>query len=136
MEKFNCPQCQGEMKLVPAGVSKRTGKPYDAFYGCKTYGCKGTIKIPSGTQQDAPQSLTGQARMTSQVQNNLSRNINQFEAKKEESMKVMASGRDAVLLTVAEMGQAGVWTDEMIQAKIKDWAKWMKENIYNPPFVS
>lgn len=30
------PTCQhGPMKLVPAGYSKRTGKPYDAFYACQ-----------------------------------------------------------------------------------------------------
>ena len=44
--------------MIPAGVSKKTGKPYDAFFGCKTYGCKGTIRIPAGTQPGAPQSVT------------------------------------------------------------------------------
>ena len=31
---MQCNKCQKEMKLVPAGVSKRTGKKYDAFYSC------------------------------------------------------------------------------------------------------
>ena len=31
----NAPLCQhGPMKLVPAGVSKKTGKPYGAFWAC------------------------------------------------------------------------------------------------------
>jgi len=28
-----------ECKLIPAGVSKRTGKPYKAFYTCKNPDC-------------------------------------------------------------------------------------------------
>ncbi len=41
-----CPECGGGMKMVPAGVSKKTHKPYDAFYGCNTRGCKCTAKVP------------------------------------------------------------------------------------------
>lgn len=29
-----------EMKQIPAGVSKKTGKPYDAFYACQIQDCK------------------------------------------------------------------------------------------------
>lgn len=29
-----------DMKLIPAGVSKKTGKPYNAFYVCPVDGCK------------------------------------------------------------------------------------------------
>ena len=37
-----CAAC-GALKdrLVPAGKSKKTGKPYPAFYGCPTRGCPG-----------------------------------------------------------------------------------------------
>lgn len=37
-----CPRC-GSLKdrPVPAGVSKKTGKPYPAFMGCSTPGCPG-----------------------------------------------------------------------------------------------
>jgi hypothetical protein len=34
-----CPIHHTAWKLVPAGVSKRTGKPYDAFRACSTSGC-------------------------------------------------------------------------------------------------
>lgn len=33
-----CPD-HGEVKVVPAGVSQRTGKAYPAFYACPTSGC-------------------------------------------------------------------------------------------------
>ena len=32
---MNCPKCGAEMKHIPAGVSKRTNKPYDAFDTCE-----------------------------------------------------------------------------------------------------
>jgi hypothetical protein len=41
-----CPKCGGEMKLVPAGLSKKTGKPYQEFYSCKKWECGGTAKSP------------------------------------------------------------------------------------------
>ena len=34
-----CPvdRCEGTMDLVPAGFSKKTGKPYGAFLGCTNF---------------------------------------------------------------------------------------------------
>jgi len=29
-----CQVCGNELKLIPAGISKNTGKPYNAFYSC------------------------------------------------------------------------------------------------------
>ena len=43
MEKDICPICGQELRFVPAGVSKRTGKKYDAFYSCSDRKC-GYIK--------------------------------------------------------------------------------------------
>lgn len=34
-----CPICQSSIKLIPAGVSKRTGKPYNEFYACSNRTC-------------------------------------------------------------------------------------------------
>ena len=33
-----CPTCGNPMKLIPAGVSKKTGKPYSSFWTCNS--CK------------------------------------------------------------------------------------------------
>jgi len=38
-----CPNCDAEMKLVPAGVSKKTLKPYNAFWSCPE--CKEKVNI-------------------------------------------------------------------------------------------
>jgi len=34
-----CPLCGKNLKLVPAGVSKTTGRPYKAFYSCMDMNC-------------------------------------------------------------------------------------------------
>lgn len=34
METKHCQECGLEMNLIPAGVSKKTGKPYKAFLAC------------------------------------------------------------------------------------------------------
>lgn len=37
-----CPRCGSlKNKLVPAGVSSKTGKPYKAFHACPSPGCPG-----------------------------------------------------------------------------------------------
>lgn len=35
-----CPNHHQPWKLVPAGISKKTQKPYDAFWTCPVNGCK------------------------------------------------------------------------------------------------
>ena len=45
-----CPTHNKELKLVKAGVSKRTGKPYKAFLACPVYECKYTE--PAGEQTE------------------------------------------------------------------------------------
>ena len=47
-----CPDHGKIMKLVPAGVSKRTGKPYAAFYGCPVYDCKRTAPATDEVEQE------------------------------------------------------------------------------------
>ena len=36
----NCPYCQARIRRIPAGVSKRTGKPYGEFFACENRECK------------------------------------------------------------------------------------------------
>jgi len=54
--KKTCPQCGEQMRLVPAGVSKRTGKKYPAFYSCSNRECGHTENLPK-TPEQAPQPL-------------------------------------------------------------------------------
>src|SRR3990167_21643 len=38
----SCPTHEKPMKLIPAGISKKTGNPYKAFYACTSFNCKET----------------------------------------------------------------------------------------------
>jgi hypothetical protein len=38
--KMQCPICGSEVKNIPAGTSKKTGKPYKAFSICSNQNCQ------------------------------------------------------------------------------------------------
>ncbi len=46
---INCPYCQSPVNNIPAGVSKKSGKPYDEFWACKNRDCKFTWKPDKNT---------------------------------------------------------------------------------------
>ncbi len=46
------------MTLVPAGISKKTGRRYNAFYGCPDKTCKETAPAPEQPTVTAPKPLT------------------------------------------------------------------------------
>lgn len=50
---MTCTQCGEEMRLIPAGISKKSGKPYNAFFSCKNNHTK-----PAETSPEAPKSST------------------------------------------------------------------------------
>jgi hypothetical protein len=127
-----CPICGGEMKLVPAGISKKTGKPYNSFYACKTWECKGTVNIPTEGIKEAPGGkfeATGGSRGIRSAQNYKTEQITRFQQSKESSMRLFAANRDAVQLTIAEMGQT-VWKEEQIKESIERWVGYLLENVY------
>lgn len=37
-----CEKCGSDMKYIPAGTSKKTGKPYPAFWTCQNQNCSHT----------------------------------------------------------------------------------------------
>lgn len=47
-----CPKHLTTMKYIPAGVSKRTQKPYRAFYGCVSYNCKETAPATNEVEDE------------------------------------------------------------------------------------
>ena len=57
------------------------------------------------------------------------RQISGFQDSKEESIKIMSSGRDAVII-VTEMYKDSTFSDEQIQEKILFWRDWMYKNVY------
>ena len=53
-----CQKCDTEMRLIPAGVSKKTNKPYSAFWTCdsRNGGCGATARADSEAESQ-PQSF-------------------------------------------------------------------------------
>ena len=50
MEIKNCVKCNLPWKLVPAGTSRKTGKPYPSFYACDA--CKHTMNVEQKPAQN------------------------------------------------------------------------------------
>ncbi len=62
-------------------------------------------------------------------------NIRESMEVKYDAIKMAGAIRDAVLITVAKMGQAGPsWADESIQTELKKWQKYVYD-LHNQPFV-
>lgn len=51
-----------EMKLIPAGVSKKTGKAYEAFYACQVKDCtfRPQVEIPKANGNSVESSIIRQ----------------------------------------------------------------------------
>lgn len=49
----NCPVCGGEIKTIPAGISKKTGKPYESFTSCPNR-CRTSWNKPQSNPQPSP----------------------------------------------------------------------------------
>lgn len=67
-----CPIHGSEWKTIPAGVSKTTGKPYNAFQACPERGCKEKPpkahgSYPSTQTTPAPVIVTGQSEAILEV---------------------------------------------------------------------
>lgn len=140
METPMCPKCGGEMKVVPAGVSKKTGKPYASFYACKVWECGGTAKMTTSgqkPQEGAISSATGRPVYDSFPKKDMktamdykARQISGFQDDKQESMRLFSSGRDAVMI-VTTMYKDSTFSDEQIKAKITEWRDWFYKDIYH-----
>jgi len=46
-----CSMCGSLMKLIPAGVSKKTGKSYNSFWSCQNPNCKHTESLMGESKQ-------------------------------------------------------------------------------------
>ena len=68
MSEKTCPRCGKPLKLIPAGVSKRTGKPYKSFYSC-TRECGATA--PDMEQLPTIDANTGKEQPSPRVTSNI-----------------------------------------------------------------
>ena len=77
-----CPKCGTPTKRVPSGISKRTGKPYQAFMACASRSCDWTGPIKVNTSS-TPGGLG--------VVNNKTNEIEQPQDDKKEGMRLLRS---------------------------------------------
>jgi hypothetical protein len=131
MENNICAVCKSPMRLVPAGISKRTGQAYEAFWACpqKCVQPKNTNYVGKPNKQD-------QIKQAMEVKQ---KNIEKSIDRKEESIDCWASINNATIL-VAEMLRGGdvFKNDKEIATKIKSLAEGIrdvaqemkKENIF------
>ncbi len=52
-----CPKCDSAIKVVPSGISKRTGKPYSSFMSCTNRECEYTARLTDKPQNTGEQMI-------------------------------------------------------------------------------
>jgi len=114
-----CPVHNLEFRLVPAGVSKKTGNPYNAFYACPERGCR-------EKPQDAPRAPQAQGQVsTATSARKASQNANLSVTKEdlhsfgkwilEEMDKRLNELQIEMTKKLAQVVESGRFTDEEIE---------------------
>ena len=122
-----CPRCnKSEMKIVPAGISQKTGKPYSAFLSCLDRQCGGTSKL-GGIAPQKPES-------------SVKVDFDKVMDRKADSIALSGSIRDAVQITLSifalkkEAGEfAGMEVKDIDAWILSEVNKW-KDEIYKKHF--
>ena len=116
----NCPKCNNLIKTIPAGISKKTGKPYNAFQACSNRECdykpeqpKGVFNRPAKTEQ------------VRQMQETKAGFIKVAQDNKNDSIRLSSAGRDATLIITTFFPKLD--SPEVIR---KTWLTW-REWFYN-----
>ena len=117
-----CEKCGSEMNLIPAGVSKKTGKPYNAFYSCPN-------RCPKIRYQNQAQNApTGQIGAKNEV---ITEDLKEYNNDKTDNMKELGAKRTAGEYANLLL-QLGIITPEEWQKTFKDKA----DEIYNTRCVA
>lgn len=80
-----CPVCGSERKLIPAGVSKKTGRSYNSFWSC-----------PNNCKDNSPRANYPQQELTREP-------VNQGPVKTGPDLKDIAIARESALKDVADI---------------------------------
>jgi len=122
---MDCPQCGTPMNYIPAGISKKTKKPYKAFFSCPE--CNFTMNVPDDIASNLPKTPV---KATSQYQERVERMHNE----KTENINLVSSYKMAnhlvanhpafkdlkiAELRVAIRNEANWYYKELTQAKSK-----------------
>ena len=64
---YTCSKCNSQIKTVPAGTSKRTGQPYNAFQACSNRDCDEKPPQTAQTPQTSPKANTEAMRLLREI---------------------------------------------------------------------
>ena len=116
-----CNICGSSFKTIPAGISKGSGKPYQAFVACSKFGCKGK---PGGS---APQETYVSPNMQVSPQNtNIAPNLGKNSTptlNTDDSIRA-----NVALKMVSELASANV-------IQLIDWERWANKFYHYKPSV-
>ncbi len=113
---MNCPICQSNMRLIPSGFSKKTGKPYQAFYGCSVRECKGTAQVSKPVERfEASLDADTQQKRIDKAVEEKRKNISWLNAKTNAVNLIMKHKMFEELEAKA------------IKVAIKKWTEWIDE---------
>lgn len=106
----NCAICNQPMKLIPAGISKSTGKPYNSFYACEDR----THKQPKGTPAPTPvQNFS--ASLDQQAEDRKWKEIGRGKVRHGFAVEAF---KLKMPLNVATASQINMWTDFVMSGKL------------------
>ena len=118
MENQTCPQGH-PLKVIPAGVSKTTGRPYNAFTVCSDRECNWKPERPQGTFTPRP-AKTEQVR---QMQETKAGFIKVAQDNKNDNIRLSSAARDATLIITTFFPKLD--SPEVIRQTWLTWREWL-----------
>jgi hypothetical protein len=100
----NCPKCGSPLKVVPAGISKKTGRPYNSFTACSNRDCD------YKPNQVKPIINATETKNLIKVENGKMDRIEEYNGKKEVKMEALNAKNGAAQITAALI-KAGLTTE-------------------------
>ena|SRR3990167_3964287 len=127
-----CPIHEKPLKLIPAGISKKSGNPYKAFYACTSFNCKETapaVNEPDSIEESKKFEAEAEEdysvnRAVKEFEKEIETDINNDDSPMTKSDWKRKDEQIARLTLAKSFIQAGLDFDNAV--KNNDLAKWTK----------
>jgi len=127
-----CPIHEKPLKLIPAGISKKSGNPYKAFYACTSFNCKETapaVNEPDSIEESKKFEAEAEEdysvnRAVKEFEKEIETDINNDDSPMTKSDWRRKDEQIARLTLAKSFIQAGLDFDNAV--KNNDLAKWTK----------